>query len=154
MTLSGFPPGYSVRRMVAEDLDQVLALEQRVYKFPWSRQNFQSCLTANYEGWLLYSENRLLGYAIISVAAGESHLLNISIDSCCQRQGLGRKLLRFILARAKQKQATVTFLEVRVSNVNAFQLYQSEGFNEIGVRKGYYPAGKTREDALVLAINL
>lgn len=154
MMVAYFPQEFSVRPMETVDLESVLALERRVYEFPWSLENFRSCLAANYESWILLCDNNNVGHAVLSAAAGEAHLLNISIDSGYQRRGLGRKLLRYMLARAQLRKAEVTFLEVRVSNLKALQLYHSEGFNEIGIRKGYYPAGKAREDAVVLAINL
>lgn len=149
-----FPEKFHVRPMAQGDLDSVLAVERRVYDFPWTKENFTSCLTANYECWILLCDNTQVGHAVLSAAAEEAHLLNISIDRAYQRRGLGRALLRYMLARAEQRSAKVIFLEVRVSNVKAFQLYQSEGFNEIGARKGYYPAQKSREDAMVLAIEL
>jgi len=154
MAVFELPDTFSLRPMVLDDLEHVLTIEQRVYEFPWSKENFTSCLAANYECWILLCDNTPVGHAVLSAAAGEAHLLNISIDEAYQRKGLGRILLRYMLARAEKRDAKVIFLEVRVSNIKAFQLYQSEGFNEIGVRKGYYPAEKAREDAMVLAIQL
>ena len=154
MAAFDFPKEFHLRPMEQQDLASVLAIERRVYDFPWTTENFASCITANYECWMLMCDNTHAGHAVLSVAVGEAHLLNISVDSVYQRRGLGRSLLRFMLGRAEQIGAKVVFLEVRVSNRAAFQLYQSEGFNEIGTRKGYYPAQKAREDAMVLAIEL
>ncbi len=152
--IESFPLDYNLRRMLLSDLQKVMAVERRVYSIPWSEKNFESCILANYECLILAAEECHIGHSVLSAAAGESHLLNLSIDSKYQGQGLGKGLLRHMLARARQLSATVTFLEVRASNQRAYQLYISEGFNEVGTRKGYYPAGKYREDALVLAIEL
>lgn len=154
LVMQYFPAEFCLRQMRENDLDRVMAVEEKVYDFPWSRENFVSCLRSRYECCVLMSENTHVGHSVLSAAAGESHLLNLSICDSYQGQGLGRKLLRYMLVRAKQLQATVTFLEVRVSNTKAFELYLSEGFNEVGRRDGYYPAGNKREDALVLAIDL
>lgn len=140
--------------MELSDLPEVMQTEKSVYSFPWSEKNFESCILANYECKVLEAEGRHAGHSVLSAAAGESHLLNLSVALPYQGQGLGKRLLRYMLARATQLSATVTFLEVRASNTRAYQLYTSEGFNEVGTRKGYYPAGKFREDALVLAIDL
>ena len=72
-----------------------------------------------------------------------------------QGQGLGRRLLQHLIAEAGRKEADTMFLEVRASNRAASSLYDSAGFNEVGQRRGYYPAeGGAREDALVLALSL
>lgn len=149
-----FPAEYSLRSMQEQDLDRVMEVEVKVYDFPWSRENFESCLRSRYECCVLMCGDTHVGHSVLSAAVGESHLLNLSISEGYQGQGLGRKMLRYMLVRAKQLKAKVTFLEVRVTNTKAFELYLSEGFNEVGRREGYYPAGKKREDALVLAIDL
>ena len=71
-----------------------------------------------------------------------------------QGQGLGRKLLDFLLKDTREQQAEVMFLEVRVSNIRAIELYEQNGFAEVGQRKGYYPAEGGREDAIVMAQDL
>lgn len=149
-----FPLDFNLRAMSLNDLQRVMVVEKSVYSFPWTKKNFESCILANNECVVLETANFHVGHSVLSAAAGESHLLNLSVSNSYQGQGLGKSLLRYMLARARQLSATVTFLEVRASNDKAYQLYISEGFNEVGTRKGYYPAGKYREDALVLAIQL
>lgn len=148
------PAGYHLRRMQLQDVPDVLAQERLLYEFPWSKENFTSSINSGYECWLLLWDNAPAGYVVLSTGAGEAHLLNISVVSTHQNKGLGRWLLRFIVERADALKTSVVFLEVRVSNLKAQGLYQSEGFNEIGLRKGYYPASKSREDAMVLALEL
>ncbi|MFI3177939.1 MAG: ribosomal protein S18-alanine N-acetyltransferase, partial [Methylococcaceae bacterium] len=88
-----------------------------------------------------------------SIAVGEAHILNISVDPVEKNQGIGRKMLENLIDVARGRAETV-FLEVRPSNTAAIALYEDVGFNEIGVRKGYYPAENGREDAIMLALTL
>ncbi len=95
----------------------------------------------------------LLGHGVLSIAAGESHLLNVCIAPEFQGEGLGRILVEHMLKCAENKGAARTFLEVRPSNIVAIKLYHSTGFIQIGERSGYYPGHEGREDALVLALD-
>lgn len=142
------------RRMTASDVDYVTAVEARVYPHPWTRGNFVDSLEAGYHCWIMECAGAIAGYTVVAVAAGEAHLLNLSIDAPWQRQGLGTALLRFAVKLAADCGAEKMFLEVRPSNAAARALYRSAGFREIGVRRAYYPQGEGREDALVLELAL
>lgn len=133
------------------DLDAVLAIESAVYSHPWTRANFADSLHAAYacRTWRLSGE--LLGYFVLMVAAGEAHLLNLSIAEAFQRRGYGSALLREALQLAHAQGARHIFLEVRPSNLGAQALYGRFGFRKIALRRGYYPAAGGREDALVLS---
>ncbi|OGT79671.1 MAG: ribosomal-protein-alanine N-acetyltransferase [Gammaproteobacteria bacterium RIFCSPLOWO2_02_FULL_61_13] len=141
----------AVRPMREPDLDHVLAIEKRCYEFPWSRAIFEDCLRVSYSCWLLEWEGVAAGHAVMSVAAGEAHILNLCIDPPLHRHGLGRFLLDRMLELAADHRAQVIFLEVRPSNLAAQRLYQGAGFNEVGVRRNYYPARVAREDAMIMA---
>ncbi|MGR9046779.1 MAG: ribosomal protein S18-alanine N-acetyltransferase [Gammaproteobacteria bacterium] len=143
-----------LRRMTTEDLPSVLAIEGQNYNFPWTEGVFKDCFKAGYNCWVCEEMDRVLGYSIVSIAVGEAHILNISVDPVEQGQGIGRKMLENLIEIARAKKAETVFLEVRPSNIGALALYQKMGFNEIGVRKGYYPAENGREDALMLALQL
>lgn len=142
-----------VRKMLELDLDRVERNERRAYQFPWTRGIFVDCLTGSNLCLVLQEGDDLLGHAIASVGAGESHLLNLCMRRDQQGRGLGRLLLRSCLDGVKNMGAQMVFLEVRPSNQVAIALYESVGFNEIGLRKGYYPAAIGHEDALVLALD-
>ena len=144
----------TVRPMLASDLDEVLAIERRGYEFPWSRSIFEDCLRVGYCCWLLEWDRVIAGHAVMSVAAGEAHILNLCIETALQRHGLGRFLLDHLLELALSHRALVMFLEVRPSNPAAQRLYGSAGFNEVGVRRNYYPARVAREDAIIMARQL
>jgi ribosomal-protein-alanine N-acetyltransferase len=136
------------------DLDAVMEIESRAYDFPWTQGIFRDCLRVGYCCWCYESDGLIQGYGVMSVAAGESHILNISVRPESQRQGIGSKLMKHFLQLARRHDADTVMLEVRPSNKLAIKLYEKLGFNEIGVRRNYYPAHQGREDALLLALSL
>ncbi len=144
-------PMPGIRPMVVDDLPAVLAVETRAYTHPWSEGILRDCLRVGYSCWVCELGDDLVGHAVMSVALGEAHLLNLCVDPGRQRQGTGRRLLRRMLRVARERQVDTVFLEVRVSNLSARTLYESEGFAEIGLRRDYYPANRGREDAVVYA---
>ena len=144
----------SLRPMREDDLDAIMAIERRAYPFPWMHGIFRDCLRGGYPAWVLQLDGAIIGYGVLSIAAGEAHVLNLCIDPDLQGTGHGRRLLRSLLKLAHGHGAERVFLEVRPSNPNAIALYHDEGFNEIGRRPRYYPAKQGREDAIVMAIEL
>ena len=135
--------------MTAADLDQVVAIESAVYSHPLTRGNFSDSLRAGYKCFNWRVGSVLAGYFVLLVAAGEAHLLNLSIAPGWQRRGHGTALLRGVVALAKQSGSRHLFLEVRPSNAPAHGLYSCFGFRQLAVRRGYYPAARGREDALL-----
>jgi ribosomal-protein-alanine N-acetyltransferase len=138
------------RRMAANDLPAVEAIERSVYTHPWTIGNFADSLEAGYHCWIMERGGHVAGYGVVMIAAGEAHLLNLSIAAPLQRQGLGSELLRFVLKLARDCGAQTLYLEVRESNVAGRALYAQHGFAEIGLRRAYYPAGDRREDAVTM----
>ncbi len=144
----------TLRPMTEADLTEVARIEAAAYAFPWTLGIFRDCLRAGYHGWVLARPGAIYGYGMLSIAAGEAHLLNLCIDPIRQGEGHGRRLLARMLDLARWHRAERIFLEVRPSNVAAIALYHDAGFNEIGRRPNYYPARVGREDALVMALEL
>ena len=142
------------RRMAAAELDAVMAIEQVIYAHPWTRGNFSDSLYSGYQCWALEIAGELIGYGVVTVAAGEAHLLNLSIALAWQRRGYGRELLAFLVKAGRDDGATRMFLEVRPSNAAGIMLYATAGFCEIGRRRGYYPDGGRPEDAIVMSLEL
>ncbi|MDD5461760.1 MAG: ribosomal protein S18-alanine N-acetyltransferase [Methylococcales bacterium] len=142
-----------LRTMTHADLHTVLEIERKNYQFPWEEDIFTDCFKAGYSCWVCEFQGKVLGYSLLSIAVGEAHILNISVDPAEQKQGVGRKMLEHLIEVARGRAETV-FLEVRPTNTAAIALYEDVGFNEIGIRKGYYPAENGREDALMLALQL
>ena len=144
-----------LRKMDHADLPQVLEIENLNYEFPWSEGIFKDCFRAmNYVNWVCEApDDSIVGYCIISVVAGEAHIMNISVSPRFQRQGAGRKMLDHLIEFARPR-AEKIFLEVRPSNPGAIDLYRKTGFREIGIRKNYYPAKNGREDAIMFELAL
>lgn len=143
---------HRIRPLIASDLPAVLAIETRAHSFPWTPGIFEDALKGGYYMVAMEEGDSVIGYGVVQVILDEGHLLNITIDPLWHGKGKGRLLLHHLLGYARDHTDTL-FLEVRPSNVHAVALYQSEGFNEVGLRRNYYPvAGGGREDALVMAM--
>jgi ribosomal-protein-alanine N-acetyltransferase len=140
--------------MTPSDLARVADIERRSYEFPWSHGVFRDCLLAGYTCVVLDRGEELVGYSILSVAAGEAHILNLCVDPNARALGYGDRLLEEILNRAKAVSVKQLFLEVRPSNVHAVSLYRKKGFRQIAERPAYYQAHDGREDAAVLSLLL
>lgn len=144
----------SIRRFTQTDLAAVVRVEREAYRYPWSEGIFRDCLRVGYSCWHISLSGQIIGYGIMSVAAGESHILNICVDPSKQNYGFGRTLLSHLIMVSKQERVINILLEVRPTNLNAVHLYESLGFKQIGRRPGYYRAGQCREDALVFSKEL
>jgi len=144
--------------MTNDDLTDVMSVELSAYPYPWKQKNFEDCLMNNsYLCWVLElneSDKKICGHVVLSAAVGEAHILNICVHPDEQGKGWGRKILQEAEWVAKQHQAEDCFLEVRSSNKIGLSLYESVGYNEIGLRKAYYPTDKGREDAVIMAKSL
>jgi len=138
----------------AVDVPLVAAMERRNYDFPWAEGIFLDCVKAGYVCQALRQADTLIGYGILQIGADEAHILNLCIDAPYQRRGHARSLLNRLVEIAASRGVHTVFLEVRPSNPRAVELYEQSGFNEIGMRKGYYDAVGGREDALVMARSL
>ena len=171
---AGRPARAAERRIAFEplteaDLDAVCEVEKSAYTHPWSRKHFADSLAAGYPAMLLLGEalpgepvhpvradgRVLLGYLVAMPGVDEVHLLNITVAPAHQRQGWARFLLDALCLWSRGQGAQWLWLEVRASNAPARALYTGYGFQQVGTRKGYYPAGQfQREDAVVMSLNL
>jgi len=144
----------AIRSMHESDLASVVRIEQASYTFPWTEGIFRDCLRVNYVCCVVEVDGAVSGYGIISVGAGEAHVLNLCIAGEQRCRGVGRRLLTHLLQVAVQLGARDALLETRPSNAAALRLYRSLGFTPIGTRRGYYQAVGGREDAVVLRRDL
>lgn len=153
----------SIRLMEEADIDAVMVNEKAAYEFGWSASIMASNQKRHYcivfiadddNSKAGYQKGQILGHAILSTVADEASVLNIAVSPNAQRQRIGYQLMENILAHAESKQCIEVFLEVRESNRPAFTMYHQFGFNEIGVRKNYYPSRQGKEDAILLACYL
>ncbi len=138
------------RPMRQQDLETVVAIENRIYPFPWSRGNFRDSIAAGYACRVFELAGVIVGYGVVMAAVDEAHLLNVSVAANWQRRGYGRMFLHYFMDVAREMGCNFMSLEVRPSNLAAIRLYQTEGFREIAVRRAYYPADRGREDAVVM----
>ncbi len=139
-----------IRPMHELDVPVIVAIERAAYQFPWSEGIFRDCLRVGYVCRVVDVGGDMAGYGIMSVGAGEAHILNVCIGDVYRGRGLARKVLEYLLDRARSAGMYEAYLEVRPSNTTAAHLYHSMGFEQVGIRRGYYQATVGREDAAVL----
>jgi [ribosomal protein S18]-alanine N-acetyltransferase len=155
--MSALPAPPALRRvpMTLADVPAVLALEQAVYPFAWTRGNFIDSLAAGHVAELLRDgQGALAAYSVSLPGVGEMHLLNLTVAPDWRRRGLARTLLDALVARCRAEGRARLWLEVRRSNLRAQAVYARYGFVTIGERRGYYPAVHGREDAVVMRLEL
>lgn len=141
--------------LTPELMDGVLRVEQEVYAHPWSRSNFDDSLKSGYQAQLLMADDSVLGYFVAMKGVEEVHLLNITVAPEHQRQGWARVMLDALALWANGQRAEWLWLEVRMGNLRAIEVYEAHGFRRVGQRKNYYPAiAGQREDALVMSLRL
>lgn len=143
-----------IRRMLPADLDAVVAVEREVFLFPWTRGNFSDSLDSGYYCRVLEQAGHIFGYGVMTIGAGEAHLLTLSIAAGWQRQGWGEKMLQYFIQTAREHHAQSMFLDVRESNRAATRMYERIGFRQIAKRRDYYPAMGGREDSLIMELTL
>lgn len=151
-----FPPlsSVAIRQMTDADIPDVVAIERGSYQFPWSEGIFRDCLRVGYVCRSVVHEGRVIGYGIMSFGAGEMHILNVCVLETMRGRGVGRTLLQYLLHRGAAAGMHEAYLEVRPSNTAAIRLYLALGFEQVGMRRGYYQAVNGREDAAVLRLPL
>ena len=145
---------HRLRPMTKADLPRIHRIELASYEYPWTPGNFADSLGAGYSMWVREAEGEVIGYYAMMAAAGEAHILNLTIAPIWRRHGLGRDLLDHCLSRACDHHAESIYLEVRTSNTAAIALYHSSGFVDLAVRRAYYPSRGGREDALIMTREL
>jgi ribosomal-protein-alanine N-acetyltransferase len=143
-------PEPGIRPMHELDVPVVVAIERSAYQFPWSEGIFRDCLRVGYVCRVIEAGTDIAGYGIMSMGAGEAHVLNVCVREEYRGRGFARKVLLYLIDRARRDGMHEAFLEVRPSNTAAARLYDSLGFEQVGVRRGYYQATNGREDAAVL----
>src|SRR5438552_2495951 len=126
-------PEVVIRPMRATDVAEVVDIERSAYQFPWSEGIFRDCLRVGYICRVLDVGGEMGGYGIMSVGAGEAHILNVCIREEYRCRGFARKMLLYLLERARTAGMYEAFLEVRPSNTAAARLYQSLGFEQVGI---------------------
>lgn len=143
----------SLRLLMEQDLPLIMEVERAAHSHPWRQSSFEDCLKGRQRCWLAEHKGQLAGYVVVTHAGGDAELLNIAVAPKYQRKGIGSLLLQHAIS-CVIGHADMLFLEVRMSNRKAIELYSKEGFFEVGNRKNYYPTLNGYEDALLMATQL
>ena len=143
-------PEVVIRAMRGNDVGDVVGIERSSYQFPWSEGIFRDCLRVGYVCRVVTVSRQVMAYGVMSFGAGEAHILNLCVAEGYRCRGVGRRLLGTLIERATAAGMADAFLEVRPSNMAAIRLYLALGFEQVGMRRGYYQAANGREDAAVL----
>ena len=145
-----------IRRMVAEDLEQVHALDQRSFPTPWPAKSFRHELKKNQAAYLWVAEKttddthkEIVGTIVVWLLVDEAHIATLAVDEIHRRQGIASQLIFTALSHLVDKGAVEATLEVRESNLAAQALYQGFGFQAVGRRRAYYR--DSGEDAIIMA---
>ncbi|CAM4011888.1 ribosomal protein S18-alanine N-acetyltransferase [Alkalicoccus chagannorensis] len=144
----------TIRMMRTDDLDGVMDVEHASFSTAWTREAFYQELIKNRFAHYFIAETteRIIGYCGLWVIHGDSHITNIAVHPDYRRRGVGEGLLEAVMGMAVTLAADTLSLEVRVSNEAAQKMYRKFGFENGGIRRGYYT--DNQEDALVMWVKL
>jgi len=136
------------------DIDSMMLIEQSCHTHPMTKKNMLSCFGGRYFSRGLHVDGILVGFYMAEMAGPDFTLMDICISPAHQGKGYAKSLLENLIDEAGQRNAESIFLEVRASNLSAIGLYEKCGFNEMGIRKDYYPAQNGREDGKLMGLVL
>lgn len=143
-----------ITQISSSDYERLFEIEQAAHLVPWTKGTLLNSQGEKYLNLKLSENSQIIGFAISQVILDEATLFNIAIDPAFQGQGYGKQLLLALISQLKSKNVATLWLEVRESN-SARKLYDSLGFNEVDIRKNYYPTPDGgRENAVVMALYL
>jgi len=147
-------PPWEADAMRVPDLTEVMAIERQAYTMPWTHGNFVDSLVAGYPAEVLRGPRaQLLGYWVAMPGVDEMHLLNITVAPAWQGRGLAVVMLDRLVAECRRRGLTQLWLEVRISNERAREVYRRYGMAEVGKRRAYYPVAEgPREDAILMSL--
>ena len=144
-----------LRAMTEQDAEGVFNVEKQISVEPWSATLFRDCVSVGYSCWVYEDKNEIIGFGLLSCAAGEAHILNLGVVPVRQGEGLGKRMMRHLLKVTRDLDANILYLEVRESNEIAKRMYKNLSFMEVGIREAYYPTEDGgKEDAIVLALTM
>ncbi len=129
-------------KFAAEHVPEVAAIEAVSYRDPWSEDSFREILVLTDSSWVMLTDNAVAGYLITQWVLDEIHILNIAVKDEFRRKGVGAKLMTHLFDLGVQRGMRDIFLEVRVSNAPAQELYRKFGFSTLATRPHYYPDGE------------
>jgi len=131
------------------DLDDIHEIEQESYPHPWTKGILKDCINNHYDFYIANYNNNIIGYVIAKISIYETHILNLTISRNFRSNGIASQLLEMVFAKCFIMNSLNLYLETRVDNIPAINLYEKHGFRRIAIRKDYYKTQKGREDAIV-----
>ncbi|MDD0823779.1 ribosomal protein S18-alanine N-acetyltransferase [Mannheimia sp. AT1] len=138
-----------------QDFERLFEIEQKAHLVPWSKGTLLNNQGEKYLNLKLVENEQIVAFAISQIVLDEATLFNIAVDPAFQHQGFGKRLLSELILQLQQKGIATLWLEVRESNIAAQRLYNSLGFNEVTIRKNYYPTPEGgKENAVIMALYL
>ena len=150
---TGMEHSVCLRPVQSTDIEEIMTIERASFTSPWSARFFLEEIRVSYaKSVLAEMQGRIVGYIIYWQLPNEVDIHNLAVHPTYRRLGIGRSLLSSAIDNARAQRSNRVTLEVRKSNQAAQQLYHSLGFEERGVRKGYY--SDDGEDALVMVLDL
>jgi len=137
---------HQIRELSQSDLPQVIAIENLAFSNPWPEEAFCDFMMGT--AWVICDQEKVLGYIMCHNVLDETTIVNLAIHPCHQNQGLGTALLDYSLKELVKRSIRYFYLDVRISNTAAQNLYRKFGFKRLGLRRAYYT--NPAEDALVM----
>lgn len=138
-----------VRPMDGRDINAVSRLEQACFSENWSENLIRSGLDSRLDTYFVYENHgRILGYCVIRILADEGEIQRIAVEPLYRRMGIARKLMDAMVSFSRSRGVRAIALEVRESNGGARKLYESYGFRQEALRRGYYH--NPQEDAVIM----
>lgn len=141
---------YCFREMRIEDIPEIVNIEKELFSRPWSHQAFSEAMRQDTLFIVVLNRNTIVGYCGMYCSFSEGEITNVAVKSSSQNQGVGHRMLQYLLEQAFIRGISRVILEVRVSNANAIHLYKSMGFQNCGIRKDLYEM--PREDGMIMAL--
>ncbi len=141
------------RKMTIRDVDAVYEIEKNSFTLAWTKEAFEQEMLKNEFAYYVLAETEegVIGYCGMWLVMDEAHITNIAISPQQRGNKFGEALMKEAMDQAKARGAKLMTLEARVSNIAALNLYKKLGFQNGGIRKGYYT--DNQEDAIVMWVN-
>ncbi|ALS75056.1 ribosomal-protein-alanine acetyltransferase [Planococcus rifietoensis] len=141
------------RKMTIHDVNEVYEIEKQSFTLAWTKEAFEQEMLKNEFAYYVLAETQegVVGYCGMWLVMDEAHITNIAISPKERGKKFGEALMKEAIETAKAQGAKLMTLEARVSNIAALNLYRKLGFQNGGIRKGYYT--DNQEDAIVMWVN-
>lgn len=140
-----------VREATPEDINDVYSIAYECFNHPWSADMLLQEIRKDRSIVVVaVVDEKIVGFASLAVMFDEGHITNVAVKESHRKRGIGSMMMDKLIALSEKFPLCMLTLEVRISNVDAINLYKSKGFVIVGARANYY--NDTNEDALIMSI--